>query len=112
MFEGVTIAQSVDNPLRDTITDDESGLSMEVINMSREMFTPTTHMEPYEFGFFVSFTNNPLHKYSGIYFILGSVSEGFNINMQDIITVAHYYCNLRQLPQPQGITPVNNMHWL
>lgn len=109
MFEGITIAPSVKHPLRDIITDDESGLAMEVVTLSKEMFLPVVHLAPHQYGFFISFTNNPLNRYSGIYFVLGAITEEFTVNLQDILIVATFYCNLKRLPQPQGVMPVTHI---
>lgn len=106
MFSRTTIAQSLTNPMRDTITDDESGLTIEVAQMSRELFVPMVHLEEHDYGYYIGFTNNPKDRYNGIYFILEKIPEDREPDVHDILTVAFYYCAYRKLPEPETVVHV------
>jgi len=109
MFERVTIGQSITNPLRDSITDNDSGLTFVVVQMSKELFVPLVHLEAHESGFYIGFTDNPFDRYNGIYFLVDRVAEDPDLDWQDVFAAAFSYCKYRKLPEPMCVVPVNKM---
>jgi hypothetical protein len=91
MFRRMTVSVNPNNELRDILTDIDTGVSIDAIHTSRELFIPTVHMNNYKDGFFVSFKVDPRDRYDGIYLIFKQTNFDYQCDMQDALNASIGY---------------------